>query len=500
MDSIKCISSRLLHAARRQAGVTLIETVVAIAMFAIVSTAMITVLTSATYADGLSRERSIALELGQQQIEYVRQLSYADVCIVGGNPSCPAGVTGVTSTLQKRVMGLWYQLKTSIRWVNDTVSTGVATAANYKRVRVTVSRLTDNKQLALVYTFVANPSQTNVGGINNAIINVYALDYGCTIGDGCTTNSNPVYVQGAQIDLWDGPSSHASDVTDQTGSVTFAGLLPNPADSNGNLLTSGATAYYDILASLSGYQTLREDLPPGTVPVGTGTGPVKTAHIQINPSQTQTANIRMYQPATITVQLQNVGGTPYTGGAYIDIGALYPRCAQEFQVSGSVSGTALAVGPNTPNLTIGSLAGPCAPGGEQPVSGVTYTAGARSTDGTLVATAVQKSVPNSYPADLTSTFILQLQPITTKSCTLTVKKSGTGVSGARVDIIDGPQETPPAPLAYVTTVTNSSGVATFTLPVTSDFDVYVYSSSGNGGLTNQVVPSSGTCTFPQVSL
>jgi type II secretory pathway pseudopilin PulG len=499
VDSIKCISSRLLHAARRQAGVTLVETVVAIAMFAIVSTAMITVLTSATYADGLSRQRSIALELGQQQIEYVRQLSYADVCIVGGNPSCPAGVTGVTPILQKRVMGLWYQLKTSVRWVNDTVSTGVATAANYKRVRVTVSRLTDNKQLALVYTFVANPSQTNVGGINNAIINVYALDYGCTIGDGCTTNSNPVYVQGAQIDLWDGPSPHASDVTDQTGSVTFAGLLPNPADSNGNLLTSGATAYYDILASFSGYQTLREDLPPGTVPVGTGTGPVSAAHIQINPSQTQTANIRMYQPATIYVHLTTDGSTPYTGNAIVDIGALYPRCAQEFSPTSSpaVTGGSLSI---VPPATIGGPAGPCAPLGEQPVSGVTYTIGARSTDGTLVATAVQKSVPNSYPADLTSTFTLTLQPITTKSCTLTVKKSGVAVSGARVDVIDGPQETPPAPQAYVTTVTNGSGVATFTLPVTSDFDVYVYSSSGNGGLTNQVVPSSGTCTFPQVNL
>jgi len=501
VDWIKCIAGRLLRAVRREAGVTLIETVVAIAIFGIASTSLIGVLSSATAADGLARERSIALELAQQQIEYVRQLSYADVCVKNGNPACPsADVTGVTPSLTKQVMGLWYVLTTSIRWVNDTVTTGVATSANYKRVRVTVSRKSDNKQLTRVYTFVANPSNKNVGGFNNAIINVSVLDYGCTIGDGCTTNSNPVYVQGAQVDLWDGPSQHTSDVTDETGGITFAGLTPNPADSNGILLPSGATAYYDILAGATGYQTLREDLPPGAVPVGTGAAPSGAAHLQINPSQTQLANIRLYRPTTITVLLQDAGGNPYPGAAYVDIGSTYPRCAQEFLVP---AGTTLAVGPSTANLTIGSPETVLCPGGEQPVSGTSYSVGARSSDGTLVAAAVQLSVPNNYPTDLTKTFTLKLKPVTTKSCTVTVKKSGVAVSGARVDIIDGIGGTPVQ--AYATGVTNSSGVALFNgqtsilLPATLDYDIKVWSTSGNGGPTDQVVPNnlptSGSCNF-----
>ena len=51
MDQIKCITSRLLRAARHEAGVTLIETLFAIVIFGIVSTALIGVLTSATAAD-----------------------------------------------------------------------------------------------------------------------------------------------------------------------------------------------------------------------------------------------------------------------------------------------------------------------------------------------------------------------------------------------------------------------------------------------------------------
>lgn len=500
MDWIKCIRNRLLRAARHEAGITLIETLFAIVIFGIVTTSTIGVLTSATAADSRSRQKSIALELAQQQVEYVRQLSYADVCIAGGNPSCPVTVpatVGVTPTLEKRVMGLWYQLKTNIRWVNDAVATGVATGANYKRVRVIVTRRTDNKELARVYTLVANPSNRGVGGINNAIINVSVLDFGCTIGDGCATNSNPVYVQGAQVDLWDGPSMHASDVTDETGGVTFAGLLPNPADVNGVLLPSGATAYYDILASSSGYQTLREDRPPGTVPTGTGAGPSSVTHLQINPGQTQTANVRLYRPTTINVVLQDASGNPYTGAAYIDIGSTHPRCSQEFFVSGSPSGTTLSVGPSTPNLTIGSTETVLCPNGEQPVSGVSYTVGARSSDGLLAADAVQKSVPNSYPNDLTSTFIVTLEPIATMSCKVTVNKSSTLIANARVDFIDGPGGT--SPQIYATGVTNINGVATFTLPKTSDYDLYVWSASGNGGGTNLVVPNNlptaGLCNF-----
>jgi len=486
VDWIKCIRNRLLRAARREAGVTLIETLFAISIFAIVSTSTIGVLTSATAADGNARQRTIALELAQQQVEYVRQLVYADVCVAGGNPTCPSGVGGIPGSQQKWVMGLRYTLATSIRWVNDAAPTGVATAANYKRVRVTVSRQNDNKQLARIYTYVSNPSRTSLGGINNAIINVNVVDNGYL----ATPSPSTPPVQGAQVDLFDGPSPHASDVTDETGLVTFAGLTPNPADSGGTLLTTGVNAYYDILVGLGGYQTLREEIPPGTVPAGTGAGPVNVAHLQINPSQTQTTTVHLYRPATIIVDMNNADGTPYTGGFCADIGAPMPRGAQEFCNTSGVSDGIFRV---TPPTTIG---------GEQAVSGATYAVGVHSSDGTKFASSVRQTVPSNYPTDLTSTFVTQLQPVTTSSCTITVKKGTTPISGARVDVIDGSLD--PIPQAYVVAgPTNSSGqILNVRLPVTTnptgDYDIKAWGVSGtiavSGGLTDQKVPSTG-CAF-----
>ena len=487
VDWIKCITNRLLRAARREAGITLIETVFAIAIFGVVSTSVIGVLTSATAADGNARQKTIAIELAQQQIEYVRQLGYADVCVTGGNPTCPSGVTGIPSSQQKWVMGLRYKLATSIRWVNDAVPTAVATSANYKRVRVTVTRASDNKLLARVYTYVANPSRAQLGGINNAVINVNVVDNGYLAAPSPSTPP----VQGAQVDIWDGPSPHSSDVTDETGVVAFAGLPPNPADTNGVLLATGPTAYYDILATLSGYQTLREELPPGTVPTGSGAGPVNAAHLQIGPNQTQSTTIHLYRPATIIVDMNNSDGSPYTGGVCVDVGAPSPRGAQEFCNSSGYSNGIFSI---TPPTTIG---------GEQAVSGAPYTVGVRSYDGTKFASSLKQTVPSNYPTDLTSTFTVQLQTVTTKSCTITFKKGSTAIQNARVDIIDGVSGTPVQ--IYATGVTNSSGqavfngVASIALPVTTDYDIKAWgtlsSTVVSGGLTDQVVPTSGTCSF-----
>jgi prepilin-type N-terminal cleavage/methylation domain-containing protein len=493
VDWIKCIRNRLLRAARREAGFTLIEVVFAISIFGVVSTALIGVLTSATAADGLARQKTIALELAQQQVEYVRQLSYPDVCISGGNPSCPVTVPatiGIQPTLNKRVMGLWYELTTSVRWVNDAVPTGVATGANYKRVRVTVTRLRDGKQLARIYTYVASASRAAMGGIDNAIINVNVLDYGYT------TASSPsaTAVVGATVHLYDGPSGHSSDVTDETGLVSFASLEPNPADGSGNIYTTGATAYYNVTAIMSGFETLKEELPPCTVPCGTGSPPVGPAHLQIGPSQTQATTIHLYRPATINlqVQVQDTDGdwVPYSGTANVYVGGAYPRGSD---------GTTITVAGGSKTIAATDLIG-----GEHPVSGATYTVGAKSSDNTLVATAVKQTVPNNYPLDLTSTFILQLEPVTAtpKSCTVTVQKNAsTPIPSARVDVIDGPGGSPSQ--AYATDTTNSSGTVIFTLPQTGDYDLKAWGTlSGaalSGGLTDQIVPNNlpttGNCKF-----
>jgi protocatechuate 3,4-dioxygenase beta subunit len=136
----------------------------------------------------------------------------------------------VPATKTVSVRGLKATLTTQISYVNDPTPTSYATAANYKKVTVTVRRSGDSKVLAREVTYLAPPARAAFGGINNVIINVQVVDYG---------NNTPV--QGATVNLGTGPSAPRSDTTDETGTVTFAGLTANPV--------SGPQAYYDLTSS-----------------------------------------------------------------------------------------------------------------------------------------------------------------------------------------------------------------------------------------------------------
>ena len=66
---------------------------------------------------------------------------------------------------------------TQISYINDPTPTSYATAANYKRITVTVTRNLDSKQLIRSVTYVAPSTRAPYGGINNAIINATVTDY-----------------------------------------------------------------------------------------------------------------------------------------------------------------------------------------------------------------------------------------------------------------------------------------------------------------------------------
>ena len=490
MDWVKCITCRLLAAARRQAGFTLIEVIFAISLFGIVSTSIITVLTSATTADGLARDRSIALELAQQEVEYVRQLSYMNAGTVGGNP---AGV--VIATQQKQVMGLWYTLKTRIRWVNDPVPTSFATYANYKQVRVTVTRNSDNKQLARVYTYLTSATRQAYGGANNAVINITVNDF--------VLNSPLV---GASVNLYDGPSAPASDITDETGTVTFPGLTPNPTSGN-------ASYYYDILASLAGYTTLWEDtlqsVSPGVaVPSNTSSiaESIKAGHVQLSDSETQNVTLLLYKPATINVSLLNLGGTTaYTGPACVSVGAPGPnRGSQEYVENGASSYAITTMPVSYPGNTV-----------TEPLVPATYVVAARTFTGATTANVctttssqtmtfaplATKAVPDNYTGGvLTSSFPLTLN-YTPTSANLKAKvqvtarsscSSGSTISGARVDFRDGNTSG-----VFMTATTNSSGIATFyNVPYQTGYNVLAWTKTVHGTLANQTVSSTAPSGNP----
>jgi type II secretory pathway pseudopilin PulG len=430
VDWIKCIRNRLLRAARREAGITLIETILAIVIFGIVSTSTIGVLTSATAADGNSRQRSIALELAQQQLEYIRQLNYKDAGIDGGNPG---GV--VQATQSKWVTGLRYTLTTRIKYVTDPIAASYVSSANYKQVRVIISRATDGKELAKVSTYLSSPTRAYAGGLNNGLINVTAQDY--------WTHD---LLGNAQIELsktWDGSFS-AGDVTDPTtgaptfGQTTFQGLEETPA--------GASPGYYDIAAALTGYVVLPEDQPP-TDP----TDPAGAAHLSLARNGTTNTTIRLYHPCSIIVHVIDGSNTPalYQGAATVTISS--PRGSQQFQTTNGI------VGPVT------TLFGdPVVPGSDYEVDVAT------TTPHVLNGSSTGLSVPAGYTTgDYSSLLEVTLPayvPPQIGDVTVTVRKTscpyGSLQSSATVKIVWLPNPTDGT--HNFTGTTNPSGVKIFT--------------------------------------
>ncbi len=429
-------------------GFTLVETLLAGVILLIVATGIAGVLTSSISANTVARERTNAEQCANDVIEQIRRKDYDSVGIVLGNPPGTVPQSSACGT------GLPATATVAITYVNDPTATSYATAANYKKVTVTVTRDRDGKQLARMVTFVSPESRAPYGGINNAIINATVYDLG----------TNLAYTGAATVTLADGPSPTRSDTTDLTGSVSFAALTPNP--------TTGPQAYYNLtVAAAAGYETLPADLPSGSP-----TPPATASHIQLAPSQTSNTTIQIYKPATINVVLLDASNNPYTGGAALSITSSY---------TGATTTDSVAAGASSKTIT--TL------GGKKIIPGATYTVVGRTTTG-LCATPTATPVPTSgYPTNTSGTFTLQFTPCPTGTLSVNVQQSSANVSGATVDVTGGPNN------MSFSGVTNASGNVSFTVPAGSGYTITATKSAQSASTTASVTQgatTNATVTLP----
>jgi prepilin-type N-terminal cleavage/methylation domain-containing protein len=412
--------------ARDDSGFTLIEAVMAMTLFAIISTALLGVLVSGVSAQRLSRQKTIAEQSTTAELEFIRTLPYSSVGNTGGNPSGTIPLTqSISSVLGSAYPGLVGTVTTKIEWNNsqlDKVATSYRNAAFYKKVTITVTRSSDGKVMAQMVTYVAD---VNGGtGVADAEIDLQVLDIG---------SNTPL--AGQDVNLTTGPTAVAAggsmtDTTDSGGNIIFPALLANPV--------SGPTAYYDLKmpSPLSGYTLLKDDDVAQT-PASAN------AHIQLAPSQIFPSTLRVYQGSNITVNLQKAtNGAIYSGNATVTMSTTLRGTAtnQSYPYVGSP-------------LPINTFAGEPVIPSPSPIITGGYTA---SVSNGFYATSVTKAtVPNAYPTDLTSSFTLTGYP--TGTFTATVTWAGNPVNGATVTLNGGPV----AGWGPKTATTNSSGVATF---------------------------------------
>jgi Tfp pilus assembly protein PilV len=427
-----------------EAGFTLAEVVLGLAIFLIVATALGGLLVSATLTYGQSRERTLAVQAAMQQLEVIRRMPYENIGVANGNPP---GTIAATKAIT--LTGIKATMAVQVRYVDDQTPNSYRTYANYKQVTITITRDRDSKRLAREVTYISPATRASS---SDTVIKASILDLNKLTGVADTT-----------VNLSTGPSAPRSDVTDAGGNAVFPGLTANPS--------SGPQAYYDLsLTPPTGYESFADDRSPST-----------NAHLQLGISAQPNPVLRVYRPSTINVSSPAPAApagsaVPYT----ISVGS--DRGAQAFtQPAGT---TSLGVS----SITAGLLAAEPILPLPSPTLNFQYLAGASAVSGTnyYYSTAVTQPVPSAYPTTLTQSFNLgagtwytaaQVKPLTVK-----VQNGSGALNGAAVAVSGGPGA---APGIYVAGVTSTSSIASTLSSGT------ISSPAGGGASSGTISPPGG---------
>ncbi len=245
-------------------GLSLIEVLL---VAAIMSTFFVGLFGSLSYTLALindSRSRLTALSVANDEMEYIRSLSYDSVGTVSGIPS---GLIPQTSTTT--LNGIEFTKRVLVEYVDDDAdgvgaadSNGITT--DYKQAKITVSwsYKGEDKELFLVSNIIPRSIETNVGG---GKLRVHVFDAGVMPLPG-------VSVRVVNDDQ--SPSIDVTRTTDASGTAIFGGA---PAGSG-----------YQISAFASGYSTdqtyeASTELPnPTTLPVSVVEADISTVNFFID--------------------------------------------------------------------------------------------------------------------------------------------------------------------------------------------------------------------------
>jgi hypothetical protein len=387
----------------RQAGFMYLEVLLGILLLAIVAGGVIEGFAAASSQIGKTRLDVVASKIALQRLEDIRNMSYASIGTVGGNPP---GTIPATQT--QTVNGTTYTVQTSVKYVDDPASGQPHTFVDYKSVSIVVTPQLTVGLPVTESTVVAPPNYASMAGLSTAVV---------TVVDAVTLQPLP----NMTVTIGGGPSATRTDLTSANGAVVFAGLTPNP--------TSTGNPQYNYTAQVTqaGYAT-----DPTTAPS------VTTAHLSA--SQTWQVTIKVFAPATLGVNLvDSVTGSPITNFSTVTVTAPAPQSVTDTQsgLTGTYSFTTLQGQVIEPSLS---------------AFGITATADCYASQ------TLNTPVPAGYP-NLTSqtvTFNMVSQGGGHLNATVLNNSTGQPIAGAQVQISGGQGN-----LAPVVRTTDSNGNVTF---------------------------------------
>ncbi len=219
---------------------TLIETLVATAVFLVFSVAIYQLYARVISFSNTVRVRTVATEIANEQFETIRNLQYYDVGTVGG---IPTGVIAPSQTVTRNNMT--FSVGVTIRNIDQPADGTLGgtpndlSPADNKLVAVDVACTSCQTPVSVEYTSLVAPKSLETENGNGAIV-IKAID----------ANGEPVSGASVSIDNTTlSPAVHIDDVTGTDGALTIVDAPP-------------ATESYHIAVSKSGYSS-DQSYPPG---------------------------------------------------------------------------------------------------------------------------------------------------------------------------------------------------------------------------------------------
>lgn len=369
-----------MNTAFDQRGVTLVETLVATAVFAVVALALYATWSGMFTFVSAIRTKTVLTEVVSQRIEFIRNLPYSDVGTVYGIPS---GVIPATETVVRN--GVNYELDTTIRNIDNPADGTLGSTPNdlspadNKLVQIVATCTSCAKATSITYTSLVAPKNLETENGNGALV-IKAI------------NASGQPVPGAVVSITNTaltPAVAINDVTDAAGVLTIVDAPPS-------------TQQYKIVVTKDEYSTEE------TYPFGDAQNPNPTKpHLTVTANTISQDTFAIDQLSTITVR------------------ALSPQCAPIVGVGATLAGTKLI---GAPSITKNNLS-------------LTTGVDGSATNGALDWDTYTLSITDAlrHLVGLSTSSSLAISPGTTQTVTALLSSSSGGtLAVAPVDLLGAP--------------------------------------------------------------
>ncbi|HXE09843.1 MAG TPA: prepilin-type N-terminal cleavage/methylation domain-containing protein [Verrucomicrobiae bacterium] len=249
---------------QRQAGYTLVELMVTLAVLAVLSLSAFTLFTSLLHSAIVTQRQAVATSLATSQMEYLKTLPYDHLAIAGGPIISSNTIPG---SFTKKIQNVTYTITTTISYADDAYdgcgsypnqSLKQQYCRNYPPPSGTPSVDTNPGDYKDVSVSVTDPSGTRLASVDtqiSALVAETASNTGALFVSVVDDSGQPV--SGATVNVTNSfttPAVNVTDTTDQNGIAIFYDLPPSTTNFR-----------YQITGSESGYSTLTTIAPGGSL-------------------------------------------------------------------------------------------------------------------------------------------------------------------------------------------------------------------------------------------